>query len=371
MSSLSRDARRALLGWFVDEPSDLRPLGEGHINSTWRVELPVACGEGRQRYVLQRMSQAVFAEPALVMANLSALFGDSGAIESKPLKYVLPQPIPARSGELLVNSGQETLPSGDVVESVWRLMPYVEDSQTLQSLATAEQARAAGRAFGEFQHWLTGLADAPLAEVIPGFHQLDGYVSALGNVVVDIETVGSPLVDREQFLVRQLQQRPYAPALAGGAHGVIHGDCKVNNLLFTSDAQRVIAIVDLDTLMRAPWWLDFGDLVRSATCTERGEFQRDFYPSLVAGFFVGRSGTEHAERSSDLVLDDALQAPAYMTYMLCVRFLTDHLRGDRYFNVTFRGENLARAEQQFRLLEALESEATKTYMREILQPYFH
>ena len=40
--------------------------------------------------------------------------------------------------------------------------------------------------------------------------------------------------------------------------------------------------------------------------------------------------------------------------MLGVRLLTDHLQGDRYFKVDLTGDNLRRAEAQFRLLESME-----------------
>ena len=43
---------------------------------------------------------------------------------------------------------------------------------------------------------------------------------------------------------------------------VIHGDCKVNNLLFHRTEPRVTHLIDLDTAMYGhPAW-DFGDLVR-------------------------------------------------------------------------------------------------------------
>jgi len=38
-----------------------------------------------------------------------------------------------------------------------------------------------------------------------------------------------------------------------------------------------------------------------------------------------------------------------------VRFLTDHLRGDRYFRVTRPGQNLDRCRAQFALLSGLEA----------------
>ena len=37
--------------------------------------------------------------------------------------------------------------------------------------------------------------------------------------------------------------------------------------------------------------------------------------------------------------------------MLGIRFLTDHLQGDKYFRINYEGENLLRAEAQFKLFE--------------------
>jgi len=50
-----------------------------------------------------------------------------------------------------------------------------------------------------------------------------------------------------------------------------------------------------------------------------------------------------------------VEAPRYVALTLGVRFLTDHLQGDEYFKVARRGENLERAERQFRLIDELEN----------------
>ena len=371
-SSAMADAREALRGWFDVEPVELRPLGEGHIHSTWRVALPSHDGSGVRRYVLQKINQAVFARPAELMANLDQLFVNRSA----SLNYELPQPIASLSGALLVSAGTQTLPNGDVVENQWRLSVFIEQSQTLQVLSDTQQAAAAGRAFGEFQSWLEGLAQTPLAEVIPGFHQVEGYVQALARASSSSITEDNPFAARERSLLEQVRARNYLPRAQSGVAQrnradscLIHGDCKVNNLLFAEDAQRVVAILDLDTLMRGPWWLDFGDLIRSATCTDAGEFQREFYPALAEGFFAGRAGNADSGRLADFDLADALRAPAHMTFMLSVRFLTDHLCGDSYFTAEQRGDNLQRAERQFRLLKTLESEDTVGFMRDVLSRF--
>ena len=54
-------------------------------------------------------------------------------------------------------------------------------------------------------------------------------------------------------------------------------------------------------------------------------------------------------------------APAYMSFMLGVRFLVDHLSDDVYFKVSAHGDNLRRARGQLALAQAfLDARATLT-----------
>jgi hypothetical protein len=61
-------------------------------------------------------------------------------------------------------------------------------------------------------------------------------------------------------------------------------------------------------------------------------------------------------KGEGLPLEDLLAAPCYVSFMLGVRFLTDHLSGDVYFKVSNPGENLLRARQQFAIVAALEQQ---------------
>ena len=140
---------------------------------------------------------------------------------------------------------------------------------------------------------------------------------------------------------------------------VIHGDCKVNNLLFAAKSDAVVAVLDLDTLMAAAWWLDFGDLVRSAAWNDADEFEPAFYKALAEGFFSGRGGLEASE------LDAALRAPAHLGFMLSVRFFDDHLRGNNYFRVAQPGDNLQRATAQ--LVKLRQMQMYQDLMRDTLE----
>ena len=165
---------------------------------------------------------------------------------------------------------------------------------------------------------------------------------------------------RQKLLFDELRSRAQRyESLTLAPAALIHGDCKIDNLLFDMQRSSVVAVLDLDTTMVGQWWWDFGDLVRSVAQSATGEVDQTLFDAAAAGFFSsGPASVSLAEGGLGL----ALAAPAYMTYMLCVRFLTDHLAGDKYFRVTARGDNLKRAQGQFRLLQHLEEPALQAAM---------
>ena len=52
-----------------------------------------------------------------------------------------------------------------------------------------------------------------------------------------------------------------------------------------------------------------------------------------------------------LPVEYLITAPAFLAFMLGLRFLTDHLAGDEYFVVSKHGDNLQRAIEQFELFD--------------------
>jgi hypothetical protein len=100
---------------------------------------------------------------------------------------------------------------------------------------------------------------------------------------------------------------------------------------------------------------DFGDLVRSVIGAGEERDQegtgRDVLPvftALAGGFLAGFGPALTAT-------ERALLAPAgrLLAFELGLRFLTDHLEGDRYFAVDRPEANRERARRQFRLAAAL------------------
>ncbi len=315
-------ARAAATAWFgPSAPAlSLAPLGAGHINDTWLL------GVGSDRFVLQRVNERVFPDSRSVMQKVAAVVAhltSSGRV-----------PVPA-----LVPTAAGLLWHEDPDQGVWRVTEFVAPARTLRALENPEQAEAAGRAFGAFQRALEDLP-AAVPDPIPGFLQLRHYRAELEDAVA--VTDPGPEV---AAVLAALQSRMDLAGLFQRRDRLVHGDCKVDNLLFHAHSDEVVCVLDLDTVMVGNWAWDFGDLVRSAAATADG-FDLLCYAGVVRGFFG--SGAAAPD------VDAAVLAPRYVTLMLAVRFLTDHLRGDRYFKVDAPGDNLQRARQQLGLLEAME-----------------
>jgi Ser/Thr protein kinase RdoA (MazF antagonist) len=299
----------------------LAPLGAGHIHDTYLVSQP----HTQTQFVLQRVNQSVFTDPQLVMAQTQRLLAHWRQQDT----YVVPVLESSKSGAVMEQLGRE----------YWRLWRYIGDTEIVDPIESPQQALAAGTAFAALQTGLEDLPGVALRETIPGFLQLAHYLQAYDKVAASAPHDLDRLVQSNRGLARQLSGR--------NAH--IHGDCKVNNLLFDQSREKVVAIIDFDTAMYGHWAWDLGDLVRSV-CFSRGAADANFFSACVQGFVI------HQRLCN---VDEAVAAPSYVALMLGVRFLNDHLTGDPYFRVEQHGENLHRAHEQFELFESFSRERTK------------
>jgi len=310
-------------GWWP--AARVAPLGEGHIHATWLVE----SAAGGDRYVLQRLSTAVFRDPASLMEKVARVVAH---VQARAPGRV-PMLVPTRRAAWWL--GRED-------GSCWRLWRYVAGGRTLQALDTPAQAESAGRAFGSFQSWLRDLPGA-VEDPIEGFMQLDHYLARL-DAALARQGAHPPSAD-VQTLVQLTDARRDLAGSFSARDRLVHGDCKVNNLLFHAASDEVVCILDLDTVMRGHWAWDAGDLLRSAAAAGEG-LSVERFGAVVRG--MRETGAIDASAEAWVL------APRYVTLMLGVRFLTDHLEGDWYFRVRHPGENLERALAQFRLLAEFE-----------------
>ncbi|MBM5825824.1 MAG: aminoglycoside phosphotransferase family protein [Cyanobacteria bacterium M_surface_10_m2_119] len=365
-----RDAGPAPIASAFALPSDLlhiTPLGQGNVNDTYLVQCT-----GGERVVLQRLNTRVFPRPAEVMANLSRLCAHSAGRPwpqaDQPRRWDLPRLVPVRPERASAGGNTWLEQNGEC----WRMLTYVADSHSHDTLSTPEQAAEVGRALGGFHHLIHDLPCTELHDTLPGFHVTTGYLEAYDRLerrhpADPAEAHCAAFIEARRPLARVLED-----ALANGQLALrpIHGDPKVNNVLFDSRSARAVALVDLDTVKPGLLHYDIGDALRSA-CNRAGEECRDlgavhFDLALARPLLAG-----YLELAGPILSDaDRALIPTaarLISFELGLRFYSDHLNGNTYFKVQHPRHNLDRALVQFRLTESIEQQerALEALVREL------
>ena len=100
---------------------------------------------------------------------------------------------------------------------------------------------------------------------------------------------------------------------------------------------------------------DLGDMIRTMVC-KAGEnetnfdnivFRKDNYEAIISGY---KDAIQLTENELNLLS----YAGKFMTYMQALRFLTDYLNHDVYYNISYPEHNLNKAKNQTRLLQVIE-----------------
>jgi Ser/Thr protein kinase RdoA (MazF antagonist) len=337
--------------------ASVEPLGNGNVNATYLVAL--AGGESR-RYVLQKLNTHVFAQPKPLMANLAEV----SAHVTRRLAQQPQAPDAGRGWEMpqvvAAASGEQTWVETDA--GFWRLISFIEDTVSQDTLHAVEQARELGFGLGRFHALISDLPPERLADTLPGFHVTPTYLQAYDDVLSRSDRANEPAVGA--CLAFVAARRSFVSVLEEArAAGVlvprpIHGDPKVNNVLLDRSSGRAIALVDLDTVKPGLVHYDIGDCLRSG-CNRLGEesddldqvgFDLDFCEAILTGY-----GNAARQVLSDADLDYLYDAVRLISFELGLRFLSDYLAGDVYFRVTHPQQNLRRAQVQFRLTEDIEA----------------
>ena len=137
---------------------------------------------------------------------------------------------------------------------------------------------------------------------------------------------------------------------------VTHNDTKINNVLFDADTRKAICVIDLDTVMPGLAAYDFGDAIRYGASTaadderdlDRVRLDLNLFRAFTRGYLEACPALTKNEIAS-------LPLGAYTMTLECgMRFLTDHLMGDKYFAIDYPEQNLDRAHTQFKLISDME-----------------
>lgn len=312
-------------------------FGSGHIHKTYKVD------SSTQSYILQEFNDAVFKHPERISNNLGYLLNN---FDPADLHFVLPLPIPNKQGELFT----------ELDGGLYRLFPFV-NGITRDDIDHKEQASKAAEAFAYFVKVFSNTDSSKLQDTIQDFHHLEWRYSqfdeALKNPAIEINDETREMIAYYELRKDLLEQygiyRKQLPLRA------THNDTKINNLIFSEDLKKVNAVIDLDTIMAGFVFYDFGDLARTVACT-RDESSLDWgninidlvkYEGLLEGFYSVLAGNITDEELGSLPFGAEM-----MTLIMGLRFLTDHLNGNIYYQVEYPEQNLHRAKNQAELLTA-------------------
>jgi Ser/Thr protein kinase RdoA (MazF antagonist) len=331
----------------------IHPLGQGLINDSYMV----TAGTGH-RAVLQRINRHVFPHPERIMENLRVLAQHERARRdtrhSADDGIRLPQILKTADGRDFVI---------DAEGGFWRALEYIEGSRTIERIADIRQAGEVGAALGRFHALIHDLDPARLHRTLPGFHDAPGYfkqflrVSARPHAVSASHELlrGLSFVEQRRGLTRVLDNARREGKLAVRA---IHGDTKLNNFLFDRNTGKAVSLIDLDTVQPGLIHYDLGDCLRSCANTA-GESPADM-ASVRFDLDIARAILENYLAVTRGFLtpydyDYLYDAIRLIPFELGLRFLTDHLEGNRYFKTEWAGQNLHRALVQFRLTADIEN----------------
>jgi Ser/Thr protein kinase RdoA (MazF antagonist) len=325
----------------------IEPLGRGLINDTFLVATPTG------RFVLQRINTQVFPEPAAILTNLRILLDHVGQVR-KHAPAVRDLEFPTLIPRLAGGDGHVDAGGG-----YWRALSFIEGTCNHDRITDAAEAAEVGYALGRFHALVNGLDPGRLHDTLPGFHITPAYLARFDAALARPLRVADGADLRWAFRFVEAR-RPCADVLEAAKRSgqlrlrVIHGDPKVDNVLFSATTGAAASLIDLDTVKPGLIHYDLGDCLRSGCnrlgeSAETAEFDLDLARAILQGYWEeARRFLGGADRA---FLYDAIRL---LPFELGLRFLTDHLEGDVYFKVEAPGQNLRRALTQFCLAKSVE-----------------
>lgn len=329
---------------------NLVPYGRGNVHQTYLLQ---ARPPGHD-LLLQRLNPAVFPQPRPVLTNLKIVGAHlqqrlSGLSLGRRWEVVQLQP---------TRDGQDWWQ--DPAGFFWRALNFISGTRTLEVITSLEQAREVGWALGLFHRLVADLPINQLADPLPGFHVTPRYLQEYDRLARQEHTGGTELRWAQEFVAaRRGRVGVLEEAKAAGylQEVPIHGDPKVNNLLWEQDRDLVVAVVDLDTVKPGLLLYDLGDCLRSAA-NPAGEETRAwekvrFDLTTARAILTGYQAINPLGQADRELLP---QAVWLIAFELGLRFLTDYLAGNRYFRVQDPEHNLRRALVQFQVAASIEAQ---------------
>lgn len=343
---------------YAGEPYSCEVYGNGHINSTFKIE----CKDGNSvtRYILQKINSNIFPDTDALTENI------------ENVTEFLKEKITKRGGDVL----RETLSLVPTVEGKnyytdengenWRSYIFIEDTVCYDKIENPKDFYNCGYAFGNFQNLLADFPAEKLHEVILNFHntpiRYETFKKAVSadicgrakSVRKEIDFVNAH--ESDMSLLTDMLKKGEIPLR------VTHNDTKLNNCMFDKNTGKTICVIDLDTVMPGLRAYDYGDSIRYGATTgaedepdlSKVNFSLELFKSYTEGFIKACGESMSYQEALSLPIGAKI-----MTLECGMRFLTDYLEGDIYFKTTRENHNLDRCRTQFKLVSDMEKQWDK------------
>lgn len=348
---------------FKGENISVEVLRRGHINRTYIITNKI--DNKAVRYILQRINTSVFKDPVGLMENVRGVteyIRNAVLATGKDAARSTLNIIPVKNGDIYYFDS-----NGDC----WRAYDYIEGSSSYDTASSAESMYKAGNALGEFQQILADYPAETLNETIVNFHNT---VSRFNDFEQAVKTNGS---SRAQNVIDEIEfvkdRKDFCGIIVERIKDgsvplcVTHNDTKLNNILMDSNTDEVLCFIDLDTVMPGSRLYDFGDSIRFAA-SSAAEDEKDLDKVWMRLEYFEAYARGYLSRMSDVLTPMEIElipeSCILLTLECGMRFLSDYIAGDIYFDVQYPEQNLDRARTQLKLVWDMERKLNE--MKEIV-----
>lgn len=326
-----------LLAYGLTNNTSVKNFGDGLINNTYLLE-------NSNKYILQKINTAVFTKPNIIAQNIRNC-ANYLEINSKDYLFIVPI--------LTLDQKEYFQKDGET----WRLLPFIPNSISFNNLDEPEQAYQAAKAVGRFVAKTNGISLKDFGETIPSFHDLSfrykEFEMALANGskerIASQKNIIAQIIGLNHICetYEDIKANPLIPKR------VQHHDTKINNILFDKNTAKSLCLCDLDTIMPGYFISDLGDMMRTylsvaneeTTDLDQVTVRPLFFKSVIDGYL-----SEMENILSDAEKQYIFYAGEFMIYMQALRFFTDYLNNDIYYNISYPDNNLNRTLNQLKLL---------------------
>lgn len=332
-----------------DKILDIKPLGQGHINSTFRVILESDTSKITQ-LVLQKINNYVFRDVKGLMGNICGV--------TQYLKQRLKAGETAERNVMTVVNSLSGEPFEVVDGDYYRCYLFIDDTVTYQNIEKPQDFYNCGAAFADFQERLSDYPAYTLCETIVNFHNTESryndFVQSVHKDAVGRKSEVGPEIDfclSHKDIALEIVNRLKKGTIP---LRVTHNDSKLNNILFDGTSGKPLCIVDLDTIMPGAACYDFADAIRfgaSSAAEDEKDLDKVYLDlSLFEAYTAG-----YLSRAKYFLTNEEIETlpvgAMVITFENAMRFLADYLDGDVYYTIHYPQHNLDRCRTQIKLVQ--------------------